>query len=635
MLKIYCFLFLLVPYNVFCQKNIQFVDEFEEEINITKKGVHESITDIYAVEKGNLLIYGLRDSSGLNTLFFKKINKNGEVINEKKYSIKNLRGHYVDNNYNLYVIQEKSDGQKILINLIKFNTFFEKEFETGFKLYTDINFLLNSCRDCYIVPQKDVIYFVRNMQIDSFLITKIALDGKILLEKKIKGKVLSGKKSFSLSDNIITQSYDSFVLPMDQRDSVKILTIDEGLYLKNTELISLEEFSIRSRKNKIIASFKSSGKDGNDILVEKFDERGNLIWDYSPANVRDERAWGYQTFKDGYLIVGSRGGNVFYFLLSKDGKLLEDEKNLFSDNSYGRIVKTSDNSFFFAITKKGKDGRDNIFIKKFNFSGKMPPPPTQPNTWAISIGVTEYKNTRKFSRLKYSRRYANDFSENLEDIQLADRTVILTDEDATYKLILDTMKSVFLSSNVKKEDYIILYFSGHGEMTRNGKVGICPYDYYDVEHLISDEQIVEILKQSPAKHKAVFLEACRNLNDPIGIPQGDNFKFDEDKIKEFNRERNRIKDGIIFITSTKIGEYSWEYPVRENNEIRGGPFSYFLMKGIKGEANIYVKDHIITAQELFDYIFDNVTRVSNYKQIPQKNEELEHSPDTPLFIISN
>ncbi len=627
---------LLSSITIFCQESIEFVDEFDGEKNITKKGIHEWIRNIYPLEKGNVLIYGERGNRGDRTVFIKKIDKYGEIVNEKEFPKNSFYSLYIDDKYNSWLLFQKKEKGKIFINLIKLDNAFNRVLETGYKINTGQRYEHQLRGFNYsILSNNKLTYFFRGTEDKKCLATKINKKGGIILEKNFNANLFLRNKTSVFSKNNIKYSNNFFSLPFIFKDSIKILKIDDQFNVLDTTVITTNKFISNFKQDKIIAKAKYSGSDRNDIYVEKFDKEGVSKWKFYPPSVKDEKAWSYLSFERGYLILCNREKSIFYLTLDRNGKLVGKERNIFTERNgnNSKIIKTSDNSFVYGSQKNGKNGRMNIFLRRFNFNGNIPPPPTQPDTWAISIGVTDYKNNRRFSRLKYSRRYANDFAENLEDIQLVDRTLVLNDEDASYSAILDSMKSIFLSPKVKKEDYIILFFSGHGKMTGNGKVGICPYDYTDVEHLISDEQIIEILKQSPAKHKAVFLEACRNINDPVGVVQGGNPKLDDDKIKEFNKERHRIKDGIIFITSTKIGEYSWEYPIRDDSEIRGGLFSFFLMKGIKGEANNHVIDNIITAQELFEYIYDNVTVKSNFQQIPQKNEELDHSVDTPLFII--
>ena len=51
-------------------------------------------------------------------------------------------------------------------------------------------------------------------------------------------------------------------------------------------------------------------------------------------------------------------------------------------------------------------------------------------------------------------------------------------------------------------------------------------------------------------------------------------------------------------------------------EAKHGMFSYFLMKGMEGEADIN-NDNKITAGELYSYIQSNVTQQSNGSQTPE------------------
>ena len=57
-------------------------------------------------------------------------------------------------------------------------------------------------------------------------------------------------------------------------------------------------------------------------------------------------------------------------------------------------------------------------------------------------------------------------------------------------------------------------------------------------------------------------------------------------------------------------------------EAKHGMFSYFLMKGMEGEADIN-NDNKITAGELYSYIQSNVTQQSNGSQTPELQGDAE------------
>ena len=168
---------------------------------------------------------------------------------------------------------------------------------------------------------------------------------------------------------------------------------------------------------------------------------------------------------------------------------------------------------------------------------------------------------------------------------------------------------------------IIFYFSGHGEIA-GGEEGICPYDYnpQDVRGLIRNEEIQEIMGESPARHKICFIEACKTEVQKQSI-------LDPTYLKSFNQARRRISDGLVFITSTEAGQPSFGDP-----QSIGGYFTHYLLEGLEGKANLD-NDAYIRVDELFRYVEREVSSYTNGAQVPQINDLGGYDGNLPLIIL--
>ena len=62
-----------------------------------------------------------------------------------------------------------------------------------------------------------------------------------------------------------------------------------------------------------------------------------------------------------------------------------------------------------------------------------------------------------------------------------------------------------------------------------------------------------------------------------------------------------------------------------------GVFTYYLLKGLKGEAD-YNKDKSISIKEIYEYVRDNVKRETNGAQIP-KLEDNGSSTELPISYL--
>ena len=68
--------------------------------------------------------------------------------------------------------------------------------------------------------------------------------------------------------------------------------------------------------------------------------------------------------------------------------------------------------------------------------------------------------------------------------------------------------------------------------------------------------------------------------------------------------------GTALIMSSKSDETSLE-----SSGLRQGVFSHFLIRGLKGEADLD-RDQVISVSELFGYIHENVTSYTGLRQSP-------------------
>ncbi|MEM7369468.1 MAG: SUMF1/EgtB/PvdO family nonheme iron enzyme [Bacteroidota bacterium] len=234
--------------------------------------------------------------------------------------------------------------------------------------------------------------------------------------------------------------------------------------------------------------------------------------------------------------------------------------------------------------------------------------PSQAQTgkiWAVSIGIANYQNPM-MTALRAPVRQAYEFTRIIERNQFADEHVpTLIDYDATRRQILNTLKATFTDpAKVSPDDLVIFYYSGHG-IVLGKQIGLCPYDYYDQQQLITDQEIIRIMESSPAKHKVCIIEACKSE----ALTMAPLSQVDK---RRFHSQRRNISGGLVYITSTEVGKPSIEFP-----DI-GGVFSHYFLQAIEGEADIN-NDYSITSTELFDYLKSNVSRRTQGAQVPQIN----------------
>lgn len=250
---------------------------------------------------------------------------------------------------------------------------------------------------------------------------------------------------------------------------------------------------------------------------------------------------------------------------------------------------------------------------------------TDGSIWIVAVSVYDYQNNDYLPDIEYSVKGAYEFAQIYQNRQLTkEAPKVLMDGLATRATILKTLKQEFVeNTKVSKDDMIIFYFSGHGTMQHN-RTGICGYDYAgDGRDLITDEDIIDIIEKSKAKHKICFVESCRDRGLGEDVLHT---VVNKQQLEEFDKQRNEISGGIVFFSSAKSEQKA------EGIKNRGGHFTYFLLEGLRGDAD-QNRDNFISVEEIFDYVERNVSELTNKRQTPQINELKKYDKRTPIMVV--
>jgi hypothetical protein len=233
--------------------------------------------------------------------------------------------------------------------------------------------------------------------------------------------------------------------------------------------------------------------------------------------------------------------------------------------------------------------------------------------WAVVVGVGRYSS---MPVLKYSdddayQYYA--FLKSPEGGALPDKQVkVLVDEDATRANILQTLRQVLLKAD--DNDVIMFYFSGHG---LDGS--FLPQDYDGINNRLLHSEVKQILEQSRAKHKIVVADACFS-GSMLAMKQ----PFAMQQMQSFYRAFEDTKGGTALFMSSKSQEYSLE-----DQGLRSGIFSHYLIRGLKGEADVD-GNKIVTMREVFDYVYKNVRSYTSNAQTPTISGQFDWQMPTSM-----
>jgi hypothetical protein len=226
-----------------------------------------------------------------------------------------------------------------------------------------------------------------------------------------------------------------------------------------------------------------------------------------------------------------------------------------------------------------------------------------PKNLGLIIGIEDYNQMPK---VKYARNDAlivRDYFIQVLGIP-KENVITLLDMDAT-KIRIEQYLKKDIPNNAAQDATLYVYFAGHGMAgTVKGEPYLMPYDADTRFIEKSGYKLISLYRdlQQLNLHRAyVFLEACFNAKAfPISarLVKGDRPPL-------FNVEPDPAPSkSNIFLCAASANQTRNLFA-----EKRHGLFTYYLLRGIKGEADIN-DDGWNSVKEVYDYIYSYVTHKS-------------------------
>ena len=235
------------------------------------------------------------------------------------------------------------------------------------------------------------------------------------------------------------------------------------------------------------------------------------------------------------------------------------------------------------------------------------------NDLAVIFGIENYKNVSNVSFAKRDADWMKVYFENVLGIP-SKRIYFKTDSDvgqAEFSKVFS--EDGWLDKRLKKEKTnIFIYYAGHGAPDIKKNSGyLIPYDgdpNYPSQTGYKIDLLYSQLGKLEAKSATVFLDACfsgANRNNQMLLA---------DARPVLLKVKSKIPPNVSVFSAASGMEFSSSWPQKKH-----GLFTYFLMKGLKKEADTN-QDKKITYGELGDYINLNVSETAGMldrEQTPQ------------------
>ena len=227
---------------------------------------------------------------------------------------------------------------------------------------------------------------------------------------------------------------------------------------------------------------------------------------------------------------------------------------------------------------------------------------------ALIIANTEYIDPG-LAQLTAPGKDAEDFARILKDKDICafDEVKVLLNQLSSS--VVEAMDEFF--DRRKPDDLLVVYFSGHGVRDEFGSLFLAVRNTIRTRlrsTAIRSDYIREAMDQSRSKRQVLILDCCNSG----AFPQGT--KAETGGMMGLTQAFQGY--GRFVLTASDATQFAWEGS-KVLGETDNSLFTHFLVTGLEGAAD-RDGDGKITVDELYDYAFDQVSRVTP-KQTPTKS----------------
>jgi hypothetical protein len=392
-----------------------------------------------------------------------------------------------------------------------------------------------------------------------------------------------------------------------QLDSVKREFEEEK---KKTEALAKELEEKQKREQDLVIRLKGGFKAPPVIVIASPAEGSNVevkIIQLSGVAEGEEGLVKLEIFVNGKPILGREGERGIRKTRDGDPKRLDFKESIQLETGENQII-------IKAVDAQGLLSEKSL---KVHYTER------RRNIWAVVIGINQYPKVRP---LKYAVDDARIFYNHLVDFNQIPRenVTLLLDQDATLTRVRSTL-GTHLKNKAGKDDMVIIFFAGHGATEKEGmspdgdglEKYLLPYDA-DPKDLYATAlpmgEISKIFSRIQSERLVFIADSCYS-----GASGGRTIDLagTRSTISEAFLDRLTGGKGRVIITASGANEVS-----AENDSLKQGVFTYYLVEGLKGKADAD-KDGVITVDEAYQYVSEAVPRATGQEQHPVKKGTVE------------
>jgi hypothetical protein len=563
-------------------------------------------------------VYEEVNSSVVNCFFTRNMNTDDEIINQ----LVKRNTSYVDTNILPNIVKDFI-GNEIKLPKIMLRSDHYFYSKNGLYAYFEmINPEVNGAPKTLFISEKENEYYPSNINAHpekkDFYLNWIKIQAKNHLEfenKLIKNQKYKLDLAKYIGDGVIKDFENN-------KEQTQIAKVEPTSTPKKKIKVIKTEPTIEPKKKVKVAKVEPKKEEFKPKKTNQ-DNEAPVIEIAEAITVKDTS----------YILEGSVTDKADKIFLEIDGQPVQVKKGKFKVKRYSPV---DEQIKIVAIDQWGNKSKTKLVnitidIDKTVIAKKLEPlnpsnisNPSSDNKVALVIGIENYTEAPKANYANLDAKYFFDYARRAFGVKKQNINLLVNEEATVVKT--DKAVSLWLKSKVKKnKSDLIIFFAGHGLASSNGKeLYLLPQDgnpdRLERTALSRTDLFKEIINLSP-KSVTIFLDTCYS-----GVSRDEQMLLASARpIRIIANEQEGIPDNFTIFSASQLDQIS--SGLKEANH---GIFSYYLMKGLEGNADIN-QDNDITNGELLAYMDENISQKAA-EQGREQNPSLAGDPDK--IIIS-
>ena len=227
---------------------------------------------------------------------------------------------------------------------------------------------------------------------------------------------------------------------------------------------------------------------------------------------------------------------------------------------------------------------------------------------AVIIGIEKYVTIQNAAYAKSDAEYFTEYAKRAFGIEgkniktlIDDKADLLSSKKALFKWLRQKIN--------KNQTEVFIFYSGHGLASLNDEELFLLTNDSDGDFIedsaLSRTSIIERVASFEPKTVTMFIDACysgetRDSND-------DELLIASARPVRKLEDDSQLPDNFNMFSASQISQASSS--TKKETGVKNGIFSYYLMKGLEGSADIN-NDRKITNGELYEYLSINVPKIA-------------------------